>query len=447
MAHKLLPTLAMPTLPELSELSVRTLTDVFAVTLDGALIVGRDGFIRYINPAYCALLGYQQQELVGQPLSVLWLEYGSLTAALRSIEDIVAEGGRVRFDTLHRRKDAQGVWVEASVAELPEHGALVVFVRDISERKAMEEHERTRVEECVAAAEKLSAVLETTQDGLCSLDRCGFMLSVNDKYCEMVGYSRVQIVGKPISWFEVHKRTDLAVEEHLRAVAEGVGHDLFETEHLHKNGHAVTMEVAVSWLPAYGEFAVFLRDITERKAREESNRQAAFFDTLTQLPNRRMLMDRFLRAASRTARQNTHGAVLFLDIDRLKLLNDTAGHHVGDALLREVALRLTSTVRDGDSVVRLGGDEFVVLFEDLPANAPDAEVQALVLAERVRAALAHTYQLGRHVHHGGCSVGLALFRGASEQMDEVLRRADVAMYAAKQAGGCAVRICDAEISS
>ena len=446
MAHKLRMGAVMPparrrpsldNAPDVSSATVARGELVLDAALDGVLIVGRDGLIRYINPAYCALLEYPHDELLGQPLSVAWSEPASLTDAQAALDDIVAEGGRVRFETLHRCKGGQRVWVEASVAELPEHGELVVSVRDISERK--------RGEQLVAAAEKLRAILETTRDGFCTLDRSGVIRSVNDTYCAMTGYSEQEIVGNSIAQFEVSSHHTSAVETHLGTVAAGAGHAYFESEHRHKDGHRSSFEVDLSWLPAYHEFVAFFRDITERKSRDEANRQAAFIDPLTQLPNRRMLIDRFPQAASRTARQGTHGALLFLDLDRFKVLNDAMGHDAGDALLCEVARRLTNVVRVEDAVVRLGGDEFVVLIEDLPPLAPEATSRALVLAERVRDSLADAYRLGAHVHQGGCSVGLALFQGASEPLDEVLRRADAAMYRAKQAGGCTVRTCDAGI--
>jgi diguanylate cyclase (GGDEF)-like protein/PAS domain S-box-containing protein len=413
---------------------------VLDAAFDGVLIVGRDGCIRYVNAAYCALLEYPHEELVGQPLSVLWLEHASLKTAQRAVEDIVGEGGRVRFETLHRCKAGRRVWVEVSVAELPENGDLAVFARDISERKRLDQNEVARVDQRVGEAEKLAMILKMSHEGVCTLDREGVILSVNDTYCAMMGYSREQLVGNPLARFEVSTLDEAAVSRELSAIAEGAGRDRFETQHRHHDGHAFPVEVGLAWLPEYGEFVAFLRDITERKIRDEANRKAAFFDPLTQLPNRRMLMDRFPHAASRSARHGTHGALLFLDLDRFKVVNDTVGHEAGDALLREVARRLVSAVRTEDSVVRLGGDEFVVLVEGLPATVSDAVAQALVVAERVRASLADAYRFGAHVHPGGCSVGLALFRGASEQMDDVLRRADAAMYSAKQAGGCSVRV-------
>ena len=429
--------------PDVSSATVARGERVLDAALDGVLIVGRDGLIRYINPAYCALLEYPHDELLGQPLSVAWSEPASLTDAQAALDDIVAEGGRVRFETLHRCKGGQRVWVEASVADLPEHGELVVSVRDISERKHAEASERARVEEVVAVAEKLRAMLEATQDGRCTLDRHGVIQSANDTYCALLGYSQEEIVGSSIVRFEASTGDSSLLELQLCSVAEEAGRARFESEHRHRDGRRIPVEVALSWVPAYGGFVAFFRDITERKSSDEANRQAAFIDPLTQLPNRRMLMDRFPQAASRTARQGTHGALLFLDLDRFKALNDAVGHDAGDALLCEVARRLTNVVRVEDAVVRLGGDEFVVLVEDLPPVAPEAISRALVLAERVRDSLADAFRLGAHVHQGGCSVGLALFQGASEPLDEVLRRADAAMYRAKQAGGRTVRTCDA----
>jgi diguanylate cyclase (GGDEF)-like protein len=184
------------------------------------------------------------------------------------------------------------------------------------------------------------------------------------------------------------------------------------------------------------------QDITARKTAEEEIRNLAFYDPLTHLPNRRLLLDRLQQAVAASSRNGRYGALLFLDLDNFKTLNDSLGHDIGDQLLVEVAGRLHACVREGDTVARLGGDEFVLMIQDLNEAGGEAAAQAEATASKVLAALNRPYQLGSQDYRGSSSIGVALFSGREIGIDELLKRADLAMYQAKAAGRNTLRFFD-----
>jgi diguanylate cyclase (GGDEF)-like protein len=189
-------------------------------------------------------------------------------------------------------------------------------------------------------------------------------------------------------------------------------------------------------------FVGMFSDISKRKEAEAQIHQLAFYDPLTELPNRRLLIERLQQAFSVGARSGQHGAVLFIDLDNFKTINDTKGHDTGDLLLAEVAKRLNACVRDGDTVARLGGDEFVVVLESLHAASADAATQADLVAEKIHEALSQPYRLVNYDYHTTPSIGVVLFLGHQESMDDVLKHADTAMYQAKTAGRNTIRFYD-----
>jgi diguanylate cyclase (GGDEF)-like protein len=190
-------------------------------------------------------------------------------------------------------------------------------------------------------------------------------------------------------------------------------------------------------------FIVILRNITESKLAAREIEHLAFYDTLTGLPNRRLLLDRLNRALGTAARGSRRCALLFLDLDNFKTLNDALGHDIGDVMLKQVAQRLKDCLREGDMVARLGGDEFVVILEDLSTQAVIATSQTETMGAAILARLNQPYQLGLQQHHSTCSIGAALFDARNASMEEVLKQADIAMYYAKTGGGNALRFFEA----
>jgi len=190
-------------------------------------------------------------------------------------------------------------------------------------------------------------------------------------------------------------------------------------------------------------FIAVMRNITERKKSEEQIRTLAFYDTLTQLPNRRLLDDRLSRAMIASKRSNRYGALMFLDLDNFKPLNDKYGHGTGDLLLIEVAQRITQCVRGTDTVARFGGDEFVVMLDGLSTDRNGSISEAEIVAEKIRRSIAEPFMLSVHKegrgdvsieHRCSTSIGVALFIGDGVSSDDLLKRADMAMYRAKDKG-------------
>jgi diguanylate cyclase (GGDEF)-like protein len=190
------------------------------------------------------------------------------------------------------------------------------------------------------------------------------------------------------------------------------------------------------------QYVGIFSDITARKQAEDEIHNLAFYDALTGLPNRRLFIDRFHAALAVSARQNNYGAVLFIDLDRFKTLNDTLGHDYGDLLLEEVAARIKSCVREMDTAARFGGDEFVVLIEGVSDDQDEASHKVGLVAEKIREALARPYNLNGHEHYSSPSIGVNLYRGNAESVDVLLQHADLAMYQAKESGRNAVRFFD-----
>jgi diguanylate cyclase (GGDEF)-like protein len=187
------------------------------------------------------------------------------------------------------------------------------------------------------------------------------------------------------------------------------------------------------------------QDITDRKASESQIQNLAYFDVLTGLPNRRMLMNRLTHAMAVWARHQRTGALLFVDLDNFKVLNDTHGHFLGDMLLQQVAQRLSTCLRQGDTVARLGGDEFVVMLEELSEDTQAATNEARIVAEKILEVLVQPHQLGTYSHFSEASVGITLFGDLIEGIEEPLKRADMAMYQAKAAGRNTYRFFDPRI--
>ena len=184
-----------------------------------------------------------------------------------------------------------------------------------------------------------------------------------------------------------------------------------------------------------GGLVIMYHDVTELRQASVEIETLAFYDTLTGLPNRRLLMDRLQQAGVGLSRSGHQGAVLFLDLDHFKMVNDTQGHETGDELLRQVAQRLTAAVRDTDTVARLGGDEFVVMLTDLSSDREEAAAQAQRLGEKVLHSLHQPYLLGTYVHNSTCSAGATLFGASEQSAAELLRQADIAMYEIKAQRG------------
>ena len=297
------------------------------------------------------------------------------------------------------------------------------------------------------AAQHTKAILDNMVDGVLTVNAQGVMQSFNLAACSMFGYSAEQVIGQPITMLlppSLHGELAGDFQRLQDSVDASTGSIRHEFEGQRRDGSRFPMSIAMSAMRTGGlvTFIGILRDISQHRRDIEEIRRLAFFDPLTGLPNRRLLLDRLRQAMVAAARTSQYGALMFLDLDHFKQLNDTLGHDVGDMLLQQVANRLQACLREGDSVARLGGDEFVVLLENLSKHAPEAATQAETVANKIRDAFVHAFDPKGHTYESTASIGIVMFLGDQEVMDDLLKKADVAMYQAKAAGRNTVRFYD-----
>ncbi len=276
------------------------------------------------------------------------------------------------------------------------------------------------------------------------------MTRVNRTELESLGYTEEEMIGHfPWEFCEANVISQEAVRAKL-AGTRPPGNN-FERIFLKKDGTTVPMLVKDKLLLDRDGKITGIRsvvmDITQRKIAEDEIKHLAFYDQLTGLPNRRLLLDRLEQSLSSRSRHRREGALLFLDLDNFKTLNDTLGHDKGDLLLQQVARRLSSCVREGDTVARIGGDEFVVMLEDLSENTQEAATHAKAVGEKILATLNATYQLDLNSYRSTASIGITLFANSEQTVDELIKQADLAMYQAKAAGRSTLRFFDPQMQA
>jgi diguanylate cyclase (GGDEF)-like protein/PAS domain S-box-containing protein len=284
---------------------------------------------------------------------------------------------------------------------------------------------------------RIAATAFESEEGMIVTDTEHVILRVNRAFVSITGYEPEEALGQTPRMLQASDLDDAYYQQTWRTVER----DRFwqgELWNRHKQGRLYPVWQSISAVVTpegrITHYVVAFSDISQRKEAEEQIRNLAFFDSLTQLPNRRLLIDRLGQAVASATRQHQYGALLFLDMDYFKLLNDTEGHEAGDELLIEMSRRLRTCARDGDTVARLGGDEFVVMLEDLGSDEADAAADAEATAKRILDAVAQPFALRGREYHGTVSIGISLFDEKQHNVDELLKRADVAMYQAKSSG-------------
>ncbi|RQO68841.1 diguanylate phosphodiesterase [Aquitalea sp. FJL05] len=307
------------------------------------------------------------------------------------------------------------------------------YIADISQAKAME------------AELRIAATTFLTQEGIMVTNRDGVILRVNPSFCQITGYSSAEVVGKTPAILSSHRHPPAFYQQLWQSLLQD-GRWQGEIWNSRQNG-----EVFPEWLTITAvhdsdgqtsHYVAIFQDITERKAAADEIQTLAFYDALTHLPNRRLLLDRLQHALDAAHRQQQYGALLFLDLDNFKSLNDTMGHDIGDLLLQDVAARLHHGMRVGDTVARLGGDEFIVMLENLGPQREAALREAESVGRKILAQLKQPYELRGHDYRGSCSLGIALFADEHASTEDILKQADLAMYQAKSAGRNTLRFFD-----
>lgn len=294
---------------------------------------------------------------------------------------------------------------------------------------------------------RIAATAFESQEGMLVTDADGVILRVNQAFTQITGYTSDEVIGNNPRMLK-SGRHDANFYKAMWEKVDLTGEWEGEIWNRRKNGEAFPEHLTITAVKNSNGFVTnyvaTLMDITASKASADQIKNLAFFDPLTKLPNRRLLLDRLQQALASSGRSGKEGAILFIDLDNFKTLNDTLGHDVGDMLLEQVAERLTTCVRQGDTVARLGGDEFVVMLEDLSVEILEAAEQTEAIGNKILTSLNLGYQLGSHLYHCTPSIGATLFNKC-KSMEELMKQADIAMYQSKKAGRNMLQFFDPEM--
>ena len=432
---------------KLQEIVVR-LQATLDSALDGAISIDSAGRLIDFNPAAEAIFGWKKEEILGRPMADILVPQQHRCAHHDGLSRFVQTrkthimNQRVEITAL--RRDGSEFPVELTITAIRQNDEdlFTAYIRDITERKQAE-MARLQAEEEL----RIAATAFQSQEGILVTDEKSVILRVNRAFTTITGYTAEDVIGKtPRLLSSGHHDADFYKQMWRDIVENGAWQG--EVWNRRKGG-----ELYPEWLTITAvkrqdgtvtHYVATLLDITLRKAAEDEMRSLAFYDPLTGLPNRRLLLDRLQQALALSSRTKRLGAVLFIDLDNFKTLNDTLGHDKGDLLLQQVGERVVACVREGDTASRLGGDEFVVMLEDLSENALEAAEYAKAVGEKVLARLGQPYCLASHDYRSTPSIGITLFGAARETVGDVLKRADVAMYEAKAAGRNALHFTDSD---
>jgi len=419
---------------------------------EGAYGVDTKGNCTFANNSFLKILGYDNaNDLIGKHLHELIHHSHPDGSDYPSTECKIYQAYRLNqemhaVDEVFWKKDGSSIPVEYWSRPIERDGiiigAIATFI-DISERKEAEDKLRY-------SEQRFRDVSEAAGEYLWELDTNMVYTYVSPRSIDIKGYTPAELLGH--TPMEFMHQDDLQVVEEI--VKHAIGNKPFKLEHrnITKSGAVVWEEVSgVPFCNKNGD-VIGLRgtglSITDRKEHEDHVHRMAFYDSLTKLPNRRLLNERLTYALTASKRSERYGALLFLDLDNFKPLNDLHGHVVGDLLLIEAANRLHNCVREMDTVARFGGDEFVVMLSDLGTDKSISIEQANNIAEKIRNSLAAPYQLTLTFedkndlaieHRCSASIGVAMFNHADGNQASILKRADEAMYKAKEAGRNSIR--------
>jgi diguanylate cyclase (GGDEF)-like protein/PAS domain S-box-containing protein len=409
----------------------------------GVVVTDAKGVILRVNHAFTELTGYTPEETAGQTTRLLKSNRHD-DDFYRVLWKTIQATGRWQGEIWdrHKRGDLFPAWLTITAVRNDErvvtHYVATYF--DITERKQQEEEIRKLLTEN-------EAILDNAMIGIVYIKHRR-VVTCNRRLEEIFQYDPGELIGESSERF--YESRD--VFEHIgkvayQVVAEGKSFTA-ELPLRHKDGSvfwgALSGRAIDPMHPQEGSIWIY-SDITERKEAEDKINELAFYDQLTGLPNRTLLLDRLKQAMNASSRSGSFGALLLVDLDHFKTVNDTHGHDMGDLLLKEVAQRLTTCVRAGDTAARLGGDEFVVMLVNLSTSGSDAANQTETVGKKILAILNQPYQLRNIPWHSTPSIGVILFNGEQNEIESLLKQADLAMYKSKEAGRNALHFFDPEM--
>jgi diguanylate cyclase (GGDEF)-like protein/PAS domain S-box-containing protein len=390
---------------------------------DNIMWIDEQARIVYVNEATCRNYGYAKEELLAS--SIFDIDPGSNPEMWPKHWEQLQQTGTFIFETTHIRKDGIIFPIEVATKSIIFEGRalIVAFIRDITERK--------QVEKKLLISQFVS---DQASDNIIWVDESARIVYANEAASGEYGYTPEEMLELYVPDINPKSTFDNWPDHWRRLQQEGHLH--FETMHMRKDGSFFPTEVTANFVNFEGRKLniAFMRNISGRKAAEEEIQRLAYYDPLTNLPNRRLLMDRLQHTMASSLRSGMKSALLFIDLDHFKTLNDTLGHDIGDLLLKQVAQRLTACVREGDTVARLGGDEFMLIMEGLSERLADAASQTEVIGKKILSSLGKPYQLAGHLYRSTPSIGATVFEEKQTSLEELMKQADIAMYQAKKSG-------------
>ncbi len=412
---------------------------------DGVHVLDTSGKLIQYSDSFAMMLGYTDDEIKG--LNVRDWDAGISSDRISEMVLELIKTGKI-FESQHRRKDGSIIDVEINAKGVFIDGKNYLYAssRDITKRNKL-------AQELSYERNTLNNLVDTITDLVWLKDLDGIYLRCNAEFEKFFGAKEIEIIGKTDYDFVPKELADSFRENDQEALISNNPLSNEETVTYRSDGHTALLEtVKTPMRDEHGKVIGVLgvaRNITARKHLEEQVSHMAYYDMLTELPNRRLLMDRLNQLLVGKKRSGLYGALLYIDLDNFKPLNDLHGHEAGDLLLIEVGKRIKQCVREMDTVARIGGDEFVALIGQLKGDETKSLAQAQMIAEKVRIALAKPYEIT--IEHGKntestiehcCTacIGVVVFSGKATDPDVILSMADVAMYEAKEAGRNRVRL-------
>lgn len=419
----------------------------------GILHTSLDGRILECNESFARIVGYSPEELVGLRFQAITPPEDRGTGNAVQGRLLSGELKSSSFEKRYLRKDGSLTWVMLTISvQYAEEGRPVCFltlVQDVNARKEAEARLAEALEAVRLSEERYRLAFQTSLDGIC-LTRLsdGMYVDCNKTFLDGTGYTREELVGRTSEelnlWLEPGDRQRMVEALHRDGVCRNL-----EARFRMKNGETLWGLMSASLMELEGTLCILTitRNISDAKMAEEEIRHLAFYDPLTELANRRLLLERLRQTVAASQRNGRQRALLFIDLDNFKTLNDTLGHNMGDLLLKEAAQRLSGCIRAVDMAARVGGDEFVVILEDLSREAEEAAAQAKGVAEKILTRLSEPYALAGRNCLSTASIGITVFGHANAGTTEILQQADIAMYQAKMDGRAAIRFFAPELQS
>ncbi len=424
---------------EAREAAALYFSSLIEASIDTLIMINAKGEITDINTATEQVTWLTRADLIGSDFSQYFTDPEKARAGYLQV---FTKGSLTGYPLVIRHTSGKtfDVLFNFSPYRDNHNNILGIFAaaRDISELKKIEIDLR------------IAATAFESQEGILVTDANNNILRVNSAFSRITGYLPEEVIGKNPRLLQSGRQDTPFYESMWKCINE-TGAWEGEVWNRRKNGEIFPERLTIAAVKdqegVITNYVATLFDITLSKAAADKIEHLAFYDPLTGLPNRRLLLDRLKPALASSCRSGRNGALLFVDMDNFKTLNDTLGHDFGDLLLQQVAERLMACVREVDTVARLGGDEFVVMLEDLSEQIIEAVEQAKIVGNKILTTLNQSYMLDMHQYLSTPSIGITLFNDQSPSIDEILKQADIAMYHAKASGRNAIRFFDPQMQA